>query len=94
MPSETFKSWYGNFRDTGDISPVRLGCSREDIRKHFGEPDAVGSATRKYRTPGVWKFGDLEFHFGPRSTDTLWLIYSETPDGVVDISISRRRNEG
>lgn len=90
MPSDAFKTWWKKFRETGDISPIRLGCAREEIRALFGEPDAVGGATRKYRTPGIWKYGELEFHFGPKSTDALCLIYSETPEGVVDVSIPRR----
>lgn len=90
MPSDAFKSWWKKFRATGDICPVRLGCSREDIRTLFGEPDAVGGTSRKYRTPAVWKYGELEFHFGPKSTDLLALIYSESADGIVETSISRR----
>jgi hypothetical protein len=90
MPSDAFKSWWMKFRATGDICPVRLGCGREDIRALFGEPDAVGGTSRKIRTPTIWKYGELEFHFGPRNTDVLALIYSETDDGVVDVSISRR----
>ncbi len=92
MPSETFKLWWKKFGDTGDISPVRLGCSREEIRALFGEPDAVGGASRKYPVPGVWKYGELEFHFGPKKEDTLWLLHSETPDGIVDVSIPRQMN--
>ena len=92
MPSAAFKSWWKKFRETGDISPVRLGCAREDLRTLFGEPDAVGCATRKHRTPAVWKYGELEFHFGPRNMDVLALIYSETPEGIVDVSIPRRLN--
>jgi len=90
MPSAAFKSWWKIFRATGEISPVRLGLTREKIKALFGEPDAVGGTSRKYRTPSVWKYGELEFHFDSRSTDVLWLIYSETPEGHVDVSISRR----
>ena len=38
----------------------------------------------------VWKYGELEFHFGPKSTDVLALLYSETEDGIVDVSIPMR----
>ena len=54
---------------------------QKDIRR----PDAVGGTSRKYRTPAIWKYGDLEFHFGPKNTDVLNLIYSETPDGIVEV---------
>lgn len=90
MPSAAFESWRRSFRATGDISPVRLGCAREAIKELFGEPDVVGGTSRKYPAPAIWKYGELEFHFGPMSTDVLSLIYSETRDGVVDVSIPRR----
>jgi hypothetical protein len=35
----------------------------------------------------------LEFHFGPRTTDVLSLIYSETPDGMVAVSITANANK-
>jgi len=43
-----------------------------------------------HKTPAIWKYGELEFHFGPRSNDGLALLYSETEDGVVDVSIPKR----
>ena len=89
MSSAAFELWWKKFRETGDISPIRLGCAREEIRRLFGEPDAVGCTSRNNRTPAIWKYGDLEFHW-TKSTDVLALIYSETPDGVVDVSIPRR----
>jgi hypothetical protein len=31
MTSDAFKSWYEKLRATGDIAPVRLGCSRDEV---------------------------------------------------------------
>jgi len=90
MPSDAFKSWWTKFGETGDICPVRLGCTREDIRALFGEPDTTGGTSHKHKTPAIWKYGELEFHFGKQSTDVLSLIWSDTPDGVVMICIPRR----
>lgn len=90
MPNDTFNAWWLKFRATGDICPVRLGCTREDIRALLGEPDDVGCFSRKHKVPQIWKYGTLEFHFGPKSNDLLTLIYSDSEDGIVDVSIPRR----
>ena len=90
MPSETFESWWCDFRDTGDICPITLGCSRDELRAVLGPPDETGGNSRKYRTSAIWKYGDLEFHFGPKSTDVLWLIYMENDEGIVVVSIPRQ----
>ena len=87
MPSDAFNAWWLRFCDTGDICPVRLGCTREEIRLLFGEPDHVGGTTRQHQTPAIWKYGELEFHFGKRSNDALSLIYSDTEAGVVKVCI-------
>jgi len=90
MPSDAFKSWWTKFGKTGDICPVRLGCTREEIRSLFGEPHAVGATSLKHQTPAIWKYGELEFHFGNKRTDTLFLIWSDAADGAVKICIPRR----
>ncbi|PWU20403.1 MAG: hypothetical protein C5B50_03990 [Verrucomicrobia bacterium] len=89
MASDAFKSWWASFSETGDICPVKLGCTREELRCLFGEPDAVGVVSHKRKTPAIWKYGELEFHFGRKPSDTLWLIYSDTPDGIVKVCIPR-----
>ncbi len=93
MPSDAFRIWWKKFGATGDICPVRLGCTREDLRAWFGEPDDVGGTSRKHKTPSIWKYGELEFHFGHLRTDGLWLIFSDSPDGqTVKVSISDRND--
>ncbi len=62
-------------------------CTRDEIRALFGEPDAVGGTSRKHGVSRIWKYGDLEFHF---DGDVLALIFSETPEGIVDVSIPMR----
>ncbi len=90
MATIAFESWWRRFRATGDISPVRLGQTREDIRALFGEPDDKGGFVRRCRLPCIWKYQELEFHFEPDTKGELVLIYSETPEGIVDVSIPRR----
>ena len=80
MASAEFKTWWESFRVTGDICPVRLGMTRDDLRAILGEPDDVGGTSRKYPNPAIWKYGELEFHFEQGQDGTLWLIYSEVND--------------
>ena len=80
MPSSEFKTWWESFRVTGDICPVRLGITRDELRAILGEPDDVGGTSRKYPNPAIWKYEDLEFHFEPGQDGMLWLIYSEVDD--------------
>jgi hypothetical protein len=55
---------------------LRLGATRDDIRALFGEPDQVGGVTRKHKQPRLWKYGPVEFHFGP--DDRLFLVYLDS----------------
>jgi hypothetical protein len=48
--------------------------SREQVRNLLGEPDDTGITSRKYRTPSIWKYGDVELHFVP-GQDRLILIF-------------------
>jgi hypothetical protein len=68
---------------------VKLGISREELRVLLGEPDDTGAVSRNRSTPAIWKYGPLEFHFGPRPSDSLSLIYMETESGNVQLSISK-----
>ena len=63
MASATFQEWYEKFASTGDICPIRLGMSRDEIRATFGEPDDVGATSRKRPEAAIWVYGGLEFHF-------------------------------
>lgn len=86
MPSREFKDWWREFRVTGDICPVRLGMTRDELKAIFGEPDDVSTMSRKQRVPAIWKYDDLEFHFEHEPDGKLWLIYSEEGE-FVQISI-------
>jgi len=88
MASPEFHNWWDRMRVTGDICPVRLGMSREALRKLFGEPDDTSPGSHKHPTPAIWKYGHLEFHFGPRPDDFLSLIFLEQ-DEVTKLSIGR-----
>jgi hypothetical protein len=88
MSSPEFQSWWDSFRRTGDICPLRLGMSRDELKAVLGQPDDVGGTSRRWRTPAIYKYSDVEFHFGLGPEGTLDLIYRER-DGIPHLSISR-----
>src|ERR1044072_460398 len=59
---------------------IRLGMTREKVIEVLGPPHDVSIGTRKYPTPAIYKYDDIELHFGPRATDTLGLVCSEEGD--------------
>lgn len=65
-----------DFLRTGEFGPVRLGISRRQLRGHFGEPEDWVPAPRAKHNAGIWKYGDIEFHFHFRE-DTLVRIFAD-----------------
>jgi hypothetical protein len=86
MPSERFEAWWRGFCTTGDICPLRLGQTRETVRELFGEPDDFGAMGGRGSQPQIWKYRDLELHFGPSVDDGLSLVFAEQ-GGVVTVCI-------
>lgn len=43
---------------------VRLGMSRDEVRECLGDPDDTGGTSRKQHVPRIWKYGEVELHFG------------------------------
>ena len=82
----SFPEWWSNFRRTGDICPVRLGCLRSELHQLWGEPDDV-STMRKGGEPLILKYGGVEFHFEPGADGGLRLIFKESANGVCELSI-------
>jgi len=91
MASGAFEQWYEKFASTGDICPIQLGMSRNDLRAAFGEPDDVGGTAREHSGPAIWVYGGLEFHFDDAACGELFLIFRDSADGIVETAISRRR---
>jgi hypothetical protein len=59
--------------------PVGLGATREELRQSLGEPTDTSAPTRSQREPRVWKYGDIEYHFG--EDGRVWLVYTEDAEG-------------
>ncbi len=85
MPSSEYQRWWDQFSQTGNISPLALGMSRQRLAELFGEPDDHTAGASVQRSP-IWKYGSLEFHFD--DDGSLNLIYMDTADGVV-VSLPR-----
>jgi hypothetical protein len=57
-----------------DLRKINLDMTREDIIRLLGQPDAKGGTSRKYKTPRVFKYGNIEFHFLPWKSGTLAFV--------------------
>ena len=82
-----FDEWLYQFRERGWIQPLRFGMTREQLVAELGEPDDYAQGWRKAKAPMILKYGLVEFHFGPAETDRLLMIYSDTPEGRVELSL-------
>ena len=87
MATTQFSEWWQKFKTTGDICPVRRGIARDELKPLLGPPDTTGGIFGKAKVPLIWKYGNLEFHFGPKNTDGLNCIYQDDQDGVPSIVI-------
>ncbi len=68
-----------------DVSKARLGMTRTEMFEAFGEPTDIGRGTRKYPTPAVYRYGRIEFGFGPWASAGL--------DYVMDIGESGEEHD-
>jgi hypothetical protein len=76
--STAFETWWRGYECTGSIIPIQLGMTRDEIKTFFGEPDNTARGWRRRPLMGIWKFGQIEFHFD--AGGRLYLIYTETED--------------
>ena len=88
MADQRFERWRAQLSRAGDICPVHLGMSRDELRATFGEPDDVGVMSREQPIPLIWKYEDIEFHFDGTAPGVLFLIFSDDSTGYVKLSIS------
>ncbi|MCC6361619.1 MAG: hypothetical protein IT450_23025 [Phycisphaerales bacterium] len=59
--------------------PIGLGATRDELRLLLGEPNDTSVPTRRQREPLIWKYGDVEYHFG--KDGRVELIYREDREG-------------
>jgi hypothetical protein len=58
--------------------PAGLGATRDELRRILGEPTDASVPTRSQRRPMIWRYGEVEYHFGPDGR--VWLVYTEDSD--------------
>ena len=67
----------------GAFGPIYIGMLRARVLEILGNPDdwsardAAKTGDNPWRTSAIWKYGDLEFHFGLLDEDSLALIFME-----------------
>jgi len=66
-----------------DLSKIRLGMSRDDVIRVLGEPDHISSTTRKYKTPSIYKYGDVELWFEPHKAGMLVTVWDEANEVTI-----------
>ncbi len=71
-----------------DVTKLRPDMHRDDVIAMFGEPDATGGTSRKYPTPSVFKYGNIELYFFPWKSGEL--IWAQDDDKCILYHRSRR----
>ena len=68
---------------TGDAAmeetPAGLGATRDELRRLLGEPSDTSVPSRRHRRGAIWRYGEVEYHFG--SDGRVWMIYTEDANG-------------
>ena len=65
----------------GILDQIQIGMTRGEVVAILGQPDDVGVTTRKYKTPSIYKYGEIELHFESWKAGTLWMAYQEDEHG-------------
>lgn len=63
-----------------NLSRLRVGMSRAEVRAAVGEPERTGGTSNRQRVPLIWKYGDVELHFNP--SGELFQIYREEAEST------------
>jgi hypothetical protein len=80
--NERFLAWWQDYERTGKLGAIRLGMTRDDLHQLFGEPDDTAKGFRKKPKTGIWKYGDVEFHFGLEGE--LHLVFMDEAEENLD----------
>ncbi len=51
----------------------------KELHELLGEPTDFMISSRSERQPMIWRYGEIEYHFGP--SGRVWLVYTEDDDG-------------
>jgi hypothetical protein len=61
-----------------------LGKTRDQIKAILGEPDDIGGTSRKYKSPTVYKYADIEYWFTPYKDGICFEIVNADTRLVID----------
>ena len=65
-----------DFLRTGEFGPIKLGISHTELQGYLGDPKNWGPYPKAKQHAGIWKYGDIEFHFHFKE-DALVGIFSD-----------------
>ncbi|MEX2214614.1 MAG: hypothetical protein WD768_10825 [Phycisphaeraceae bacterium] len=74
-----------------DDPSAQLGLTRDELRNLLGNPTDRSVPPRRRRESMIWKYGEIEYHFG--LDGKVWLIYTESPDGTPQV-LAQSASEG
>jgi len=66
------------------VTKLKMGMTREEVVKVIGEPDDKGGTSRKYPTPRIYKYEDLELWFEPNKNGKLIALWDSKIHKYVD----------
>ena len=65
-----------------------LGATHDELRRLLGDPTDTSVPSRSQLQSMIWKYGEVEYHFGPDGR--VWLVYTENKNHSID---ARRTEE-
>ena len=63
-----------------------LGKTRDEVISLLGEPDDKGGTSKKYKTPSIYKYEDIEVFFEPCKNGICCSVF----DGVLHRTITKQ----
>jgi hypothetical protein len=63
------------------VDRLHLGMTREEVIAVLGPPDDRGGTFRKYKTPSIFKYGQIEVYFEPWKTGRLTKVFIGDQEG-------------
>ena len=73
-----------------DLAKLRVGMTREEVVSAFGKPDLMGGTSLKYRTPSIYRYGNIECFFKPWKAGGL--IFVMEVDGPILFPVANLKN--
>ncbi len=72
LPSEVFQI----------VRKLKIGMTRQEVQSILGEAEDTGGFFRRYRSPSILKYGNVELHFEQPQDGELKFAYMEDDHGI------------